>query len=211
MFKLLNNFFFSFTPGWVCGLRAPWELRTHLMYSWHLSSAVLLSGFTLGTHLCWVKQNVVSEDDLEIHFKSTPLIHTKTWKWMCPRGVWQKGSWYDFPKAESWSLLHSIPFQHPPLKSPFRPVLCLQPQHARALSSPLLQGAMHFLVTVDTPCLPLTCLRLAQSGVLPPAIHFTNAWNDWDTKLILCHWNSALGGKKEKNWVLLLNPQLFKD
>lgn len=48
------------------------------------------------------------EDDLEIHSKSVPLIHTKTWR--CPRaGLW-KGSWCDFPKAESWSLLCSIPF-----------------------------------------------------------------------------------------------------
>lgn len=85
------------------------------------------------------------------------------------------------------------------------------PKHAQALRPPLLQGAMHFLVSVDTPCLPLACLHLAQCSVSPPAIHFTNTWNGRDTKLILCHWNSALGVKKEKNWVLLLNPQLFED
>lgn len=85
------------------------------------------------------------------------------------------------------------------------------PKSAPALRSPLLQEAVHFLMSVDTLHLPLSCLHLAQSGVLPPAIHFTNTWNDRDTKVTLWHLNCTLGIKKEKNWVLLLNLQLFKD
>lgn len=180
------------------------------MHFWCLSSALVPSASTLSTHLCWVNQKVASEDDLETHSESMPLIHTKTWMWMCPGGGWQKGSWCDFPKAGSWSLLHSIPFQHPPLKSAFCLVPSLCPESAPALWSPLLQGAMHFLMNVDTLHLPLSCLHLAPSGVLPPAIHFTNTWNDRDMKL-MCHLKCTLGVKKEKNQVLLVNPQLSED
>lgn len=60
----------------------------HQVHSWCLSSALVPSASTLCTHHCWVNQNVVSEDGLEIHSKSVLLIHTKTWMWVCPRGGW---------------------------------------------------------------------------------------------------------------------------
>lgn len=205
MFTRFHRFFFRFPPAWVCGLRVSWALRKHQMHFWRLSSAFVPSARTLCTHRCRVNQNVVSEDELETDSESVPLMHTKTWMWMCPRGWLTKRELVRL--SQDWGLC-SMPFQHPALKSAFPLVPSLLPDSAPALLS---QGAMHFVMSVDTLHLPLSCLRLAQSGVLPPAVRFTDTWNDRDTKLTLWHLNCALGVKKEKNQLLLLNPQLSKD
>lgn len=95
---------------------------------------------------------------------------------------------------------------------------CLVPNHlpwertdSQVSWQELLQGAVHCLMSVDTLHLLLSCHHLAQMGVLLPAVHFTNIWNDRDTKLTLWHLNYTLGVKKEKIQGLFLNPHLFKD
>lgn len=188
MFTLFHRFFCRFTPAWAYGLRVPWALGRQQMHSWCPSSALVPSAPALCTHHCWVKQNVV-----RMIWRFTP----KACPWSTPkrggaRGLaCGKGAGVTFPRLRAGAC--SAAYHSSTLPSNQLSAWCQAsaPKSEPALRSPLLQEAVRFLMSVDTLHLLLSCLHLAQSGVLPPAIHFTNTWNDRDTKVTLWHLNWA--------------------
>lgn len=116
--------------------------------------------------------------------------------------VWLSQSWELKPAPQ-----HTIPASSPQITFP--PSAMPPPPSMHELSDLHLCKELCTFRRVQTLLVYCSHAFTWLSGVLPPAIHFTNAWNDKGTELILCLWNFALSVKKGKNWVLLLKSCLI--